>query len=173
MKKTRAGKVVSKLVRKSRDIVVGNKAGALEKRWRGLLESKEDQDMMQQEGTTTMLSLSTVLSKQQQQPPKLPAVSSSLSTAVVSPPPKSINLLEDSSSSTLKQNQRPPLVVAKPSPKLDAMALLEDVMPRVDLSLFQSSSESSGVHSSSRQVTVSHRHSTAESGRYTTTTSPT
>ncbi len=172
MKKTRAGKVVSKLVRKSRDIVVGTKAGALEKRWRGLLESKEDQDMLQQEGTTTILSLPTVSSKQQQQPPKLPAVSSSFSTAVVSPSPKSKNLLVVSSS-TLKQNQRPPLAVAKPSPKLDAMALLEDVMPRVDLSLSQSSAESSGVHSYSRQVTVSHRHSTAESGRYTTTTSPT
>ncbi len=180
MKKTRAGKVVSKLVRKSRNIDVGNKAGALEKQWRGLLESKEDQDMEQQKGTitTAILSLPTVSLKQEQQG-KSPRMSPPPCLSVISSPsPKSINVLgEDTSSSTLKQqtHQRPPLVVAKqPSPKLDAMALLEDMMPRVDLVQSWSSSEPRGdVHSYSRKVTVSHRRFISESGTsYTTTTCP-
>ncbi len=173
MKKTRAGKVVSKLVRKSHDVVVGNRAGALEKRWRDLLEFKGGQEVMQEEGTTAstvVVSPSTVSYLQQEpvaskrHPPKTPT-----STAA---PPRSINLVEDSSSST-SRHQRPPLVVAKSSPKLDTMALLEDVMlPRSNLSPRpfssppQSTESSSGVHSSERQAAVSQGRPTAQSGLY-------
>ncbi len=173
MKKTRAGKVVSKLVRKSHDAVVGNRAGALERRWRDLLELQGSQEVvMRDEGTTasTMVAAASpsavsylkqepVAASKKQHPPKPPTSTQ---------PPRS--MVEDSSS-TLRHQQRLPLVVPKPSPKLDAMALLEDVMlpgsslsPQPFRSPPQSADSSSGVYSSERQAAVPQWRPTTQSG---------
>ncbi len=171
MKNARAGKIVSKLVRKSHDVVVSNRAGALEMRWRGLLESK-DQNAVQEEGiavaaTTAVTSPSSTVSYLQQEPVSSlkhqpPNVQAQNTVA----PPKSTNLVEDLLTSSTSKYQHPPLVVANPTPKLDAMALLEDVMlPGFDSSTCLLNSpqptESNGTHSSSaQQIAVPKRYST-------------